>query len=511
MKKLKYFIISLALPTIMYCQEGELDLSFNGNGKYILEKNYSQEEALDVKMQADGKLVMVGYTIPSSRSEVEVLRLDAYGNPDQKFGSQGIVETDFGTYESSGRGLDIQPDGKIIITGIAQNGSGDRGMGLVRLQSNGALDNSFGDSGRVYMPINGYSQNFPSVMVLPNGKIVVAGSYYDQDGKAILARFNANGQLDYTFADSGIATISAANSLTINRFMLKPDGRFIGAGFTYSNNRTAFVIVQFNQNGTPDASFGGNGISVINFPDYARAYGLALQSDGKIVVCGSVLDNGLDYFALVRLETDGTLDQSFGTNGKASHPILSNDAQAKSVHLMGDGKIIVAGQAYGLWNFDFAVARFGADGQIDLSFSLDGFVTKNIGSGREQVYNSLLQPNGRLVVVGSTHDDNYSVNNIAAARFLGGVGSIGNEEYSHDIPFSIYPNPASEWLRVESAEDVQHLKLRLIDGLGRTVGEWQGSAPQPELDVSHLSPGLYFLSISVNGRQAGVKKVMIEH
>lgn len=517
MKKITVLIVCLLLQHHLIAQEGELDISFNGNGKFILENKNSDEEILAAAMQADGKLLAVG-TISGNKDEILAVRLDVSGNPDLKFGSQGQVKTDFGTTDSEGLAVAVQPDDMVLIAGNAVN-SGSRGLGMVRLQSDGALDLSFGVNGKVFFPMSQSSTNFSFVSTTSGGKILVGGRI-DQSGfVAALMQFNSDGTPDYSFGDSSLATIkNPGTGLTIERYLMRKDGGVQGVGYTYLNGSRAFVIVQFQADGQPESSFGSNGITIINFPDDANGNALAIQGDGKVVAGGYVEVNGDDHFGLIRLLPDGTLDQSFGVNGKVSTPILNDDAEITAVHVLGDGKIIAAGEARGLWHQDFAVARFSASGTLDKTFSYDGFNTKNIGTGNDYVHTAILQPNGRLVVFGSSFNtystgsqDSYD---FAAARFLGGQGSIGVDEIqgSND-GWSIYPNPANAWVYFDFEEPIQKLNMSLIDQRGAIVKDlaWETINGEPKIDVHDLDPGLYIIKIVLNNGQPTFKKVLVSH
>lgn len=514
MKKITILFSLLFVHYALLSQEGELDISFNGDGKFIHEDKGSDEEAYGVALQGDGKILFVGPSGGSGWSETSVFRLDVNGNPDPKFGSQGQVITDFGLDNVYGRSVAVQADGKILVAGYAENGD-DNGVGIQRLLDNGTPDFSFGDSSVVFFPMDGFSHYFNYVGVQPSGKIIVGGRYSDNGNRPVLLRFNSNGMPDYGFGDSAVAVIvNPTSTIYINKYVMKTTGEIVGVGETYINSQLTFALVQFTEDGLPDSKFGSQGVLIVNFTERASAKGVAVQADGKVVAAGSVEDgNGTDNFALVRVLPDGILDQTFGVNGKASAALLNDDATASAVAILGDGKIIIAGTAEGIWHRDFAVARFSTIGKLDKSFSLDGYSTKNMGTGDDYVHNAVLQPNGRFVVAGASNNtyssgSSSSSYDFAVARFLGGENTFG--EFENDLgEISVYPNPASSVLNIEMEDQFTDYDLVLVDVTGKVFAQEsrRGSAI---LDVSVLNSGLYILKVYENGNLRGSRKVMVE-
>ncbi|MFI5134443.1 MAG: T9SS type A sorting domain-containing protein, partial [Chitinophagales bacterium] len=147
---------------------------------------------------------------------------------------------------------------------------------------------------------------------------------------------------------------------------LQPDGKIVVAGYAEDISKSEFAIVRYNEDGTPDRSFGKNGIiasSVDGMNDYAQS--AALQKDGKIVVAGySKSDASISRFALARFNTDGALDLSFGQNGTMITPIGKFDDVANSLVIQPDGKIIAAGYSSNGADYDFALVRFSPESDV---------------------------------------------------------------------------------------------------------------------------------------------------
>ena len=300
----------------------------------------------------------------------------------------------------------------------------------------GNLDPTFGTGGTVRTDFAGNIDQANAVVVQPNGQIIAAGSSFSNSKTVedfIVARYNANGSLDKRFGKNGkITTDFFRNVDSISAIAIQPDGRIVVAGFAQlagnGGNPRVFALARYRSDGSPDTSFGNGGSLTTSFGgNFAAASAVMVQPDGKIVVAGTVDFNpdvpgsGLD-FALARYNTSGTLDGSFGKGGKVVFDFFGSFDQANGAVLQPDGKIIVVGSAsYDSNNRDigFALARFNTDGSIDFGFGSGGKqITDFFGAGAKA--NSVaLQPDGKFVVAGTASDSSTRpvATDIAVARY----------------------------------------------------------------------------------------------
>ena len=202
--------------------------------------------------------------------------------------------------------------------------------------------------------------------------------------------FSRNGKvlIDFAGGDDGASAVAA-----------QPDGKVVAAGFaSLPVGGRAFALVRFDVDGVRDPSFGGDGIVATRFGDgSAAARAIAIEDDGDIVVAGasSQPETGWD-FTLARYEPDGSLDPSFGQNGRVTTDLGASEG-ANALVLQPDGKLVVAGESGG----DFALARYNPDGSLDTSFSGDGIVTTDFAGWGDVAYAVALQGDGRIVAAGS--------------------------------------------------------------------------------------------------------------
>ena len=213
------------------------------------------------------------------------------------------------------------------------------------------------------------------------------------------------GDLDSSFSNDG----KQNTDLGINyddwgySAAIQADGKILVAGYSAIGSNSDFALVRYNTDGSLDASFNGDGIqtTAIGSGD-DEGSSVAIQADGKIVVAGRSFTGSNYDFAIVRYNSDGSLDNSFSGDGKQTTAIGSGRDQGSSVAIQADGKIVVAGYSYNGTNFDFALVRYNSDGSLDISFNGDGKQTTPIGS--DDICSSVaIQADGKIVLVGTSH------------------------------------------------------------------------------------------------------------
>ncbi len=341
------------------------------------------------------------------------------GTLDTSFGSGGKVTTTFGSStDDYAYAVALAPDGKIVVAGRSYNGT-NNDFALARYNADGSLDTSFGSGGKVTTGIHTGDDVAYALALAPDGKIVVAG-YTDAGSTGYdfaLARYNADGSLDTTFGSGGkVTTAFGSGTDEAYALALAPDGKIVVAGRSRNGANYDFALARYHTDGTLDTSFGSGGKVVTAIgANTDEAYALALDPDGKIVAAGTSL-NGLTYdFALARYNADGSLDTTFGSGGKVTTAIGSGYDAAAGVALTPDGKIVLAGRSHNGTNLDFALARYNANGTLDTTFGSGGKVVTAIGTSDDIAYDIALAPDGRMVVTGMS--DNGTNLDFALARY----------------------------------------------------------------------------------------------
>ena len=361
-----------------YNANGSLDKRFGKNGKITTDFFRNVDSISAIAIQPDGMIVVAGFAqLPGNGGNPRVFALARYrsdGNPDTSFGNGGALTTSFGGNFAAASAVMLQPDGKIVVAGTVDFNPDVPGSGLdfalARYNASGTLDGSFGKGGKVVFDFFGSFDQANAAVLQPDGKIIVVGSAsYDslnQDIGFALARFNADGGTDFGFGTGGkqITDFFGAGAQA-NGVVMQPDGKFVVAG-TASDSATRPVatdiaLARYNADGSLDPAFGTGGETAIPFPDSATEQGnaLAITPDGKIVVVGAAFKtfNTPPDFALVRFNSDGTLDTGFGSGGRITTDVAGGTDVAQAVAIQSDGKVVAAGRSFRS-NFDLTLVRY---------------------------------------------------------------------------------------------------------------------------------------------------------
>lgn len=296
----------------------------------------------------------------------------------------------------------------------------------------GDLDPTFGTGGMVTTDINRSTDIANAVAVQADGKSVVVGTTYKNNDFSsedfVVTRYNTDGTLDSTFGRGGkVRTDFPGLAAVPSSVVIQSDGKIVVAGgafplFTFSGN---IKVVRYNSNGSLDTSFGAGGIVTTNFPQGSYAFDVALQTDGKIIAAGTVFvdfnigDSSNTDFALARYNPDGTPDATFGSGGQVSTDFVGFEDDAFSVLIQPDGKIVAVGSANDPATFyDFAAARYLSNGTIDTTFGVAGKVRTDFGDQNfDRARSAALQTDGKIVAAGFAISHGGGVQNFAVARY----------------------------------------------------------------------------------------------
>lgn len=407
--------------------DGNLDLGFGNGGKATSPEIGLRSAASGVVIQADGKIVVSGSVLASSTSttgyDFAVARYNPDGSPDTSFGTAGSVAIDFGGGSEGSAGIALQPDGKILVVGATDAAGENRvDFAVARLNGGGSLDTTFGTGGRVVTDVTGVIEYANSVVLQPDGKIVVAGSFTFND--FLLVRYNSDGSLDSTFGSAGrVTTDFAGRGDGTSAVVLQPDGKILAAGVSApvfpAPGSSDFALARYNSDGSLDTTFGTTGRVTTDFGSSRRdvTLSIALQPEGKFVAAGwsapAPPTTGRVDFALARYNSDGSLDTSFGTGGQVITDFPStavfSDEKVSGVALQPDGKIVAAGSACPAGfpaSCDFALARYDGDPPPR------AYVLLGSDAGQAGLV--------RILAAGAPHVERFRFTPFPAA-FLGGV------------------------------------------------------------------------------------------
>jgi uncharacterized delta-60 repeat protein len=417
------WLILLPLFSILTARAaGEVDLAFNASAFTA-----SGGRVNVTAVQPDGKYLIGGiFTVVNGAAQYGIARLNADGTPDASFNPPDLYETanfPIGT-GAKVNSIAVQPDGKILVGGVFRVPNSTYRI-IIRLNTNGSLDTTFNNLSSEI----GDNEEVVKIVVRPNGNIYIGGRVDVTNGQATatnLVRLNPNGVFDPTFVfSSGILkdfavqadekvlacggnvgrfnadgsvdnsfTTAVANSGGISRILVLPDGKIVIVGFfTTINGFSSNRIGRLNTDGTIDLTFNTNGAGVGGSPpppDFqpVAVYDVSVDSSGKIFIGGNFSTyNGVVRSRIAKLNADGTLDTSFAS------PQLTS--AVSDVEALNAGKVLIGGERLASATFD-SVLRLNPDGSTETGFS--------VKIGKSGIVREVLQqPDGKVLIVGAFH------------------------------------------------------------------------------------------------------------
>lgn len=350
---------------LRYNTDGTSDVDFNGTGAVITKVSDQMvpvDFAQSVIQQADGRLVAAGSTFNGSNTDFALVRYNKDGSLDETFGSGGLVTTAFGSNNDRCFSVIQLADGALLAGGQAVMPGTGEDFALAKYNKDGSLDTAFGSGGRVTTDLGGTFNFGRTVIELADGKLLLVG-YSDHD--FVLVRYNADGSLDTSFNGTGklFSDISANKPDYAVSVLQQADSKLVLAGYTTNGANNSFAVARYNLDGSLDTSFNSTGKLVLSIGSSGAA-SVVQQSDGKLVVAGYGTVSGGKHVALVRLNTDGTLDTGFSGDGKQTTTVGTSD-EALAIIQQQDGKLVVAGYGNsGKLNY-MMLARYQSENDLD--------------------------------------------------------------------------------------------------------------------------------------------------
>lgn len=485
---------------------GILDLTFgNGGQKVIYSSNESDDNSIMSVIQSDGKFLILGNY---ENTKTSIVRYNVDGTLDTTFAQN---EKFISTSGISPHSMALQNDGKILIF---YNGSSyfSNVSKIMRLDINGTIDSSFGINGVQEIVIPEFvlvsSFSIKKAKILPDDKIVILG-YYDSSiygtpniyKPHVIIKLDSNGSFDTSFNTSGynISNIydddnSNYGSEYLNDIMVLNNGKIIVGGSVYYYDHRRCLIARYNSDGSINDSFATNGVSVLNnYPSESVPYGrkyevnaMDIQIDGKLIInVGINAYNSLvqNNFLIARINTDGTLDSSFGLNGIVETTI-ENSCNSNSLKVLPNQKIMVSGYSIGS-NKNFAMAKFNPDGTLDTAFGNQGKVTTSFNNKDSESNCLILTNDNKAILTGSTNNTLIGNKDFALAKYHI-ENSLETPLYKNDKNLYFYPNPAND--KIYLNKKFKSISVFSIDGKLMYSNQFVN-----DIDVSFISKGTYII------------------
>jgi uncharacterized delta-60 repeat protein len=434
-------------PTDCYVGSGCLDTLFGNSGKVMQDvggrTDYAGRWELinAVAVQPDGMIVAAGGSRYTDTSFSWVIaRFASDGTLDPLFGTAGITRVNLTVAidHEEAFAIAIQPDGKILVAGWAGGVSPNFNAGVVRLDAFGNLDPTFGTNGQVLVPFGG-GRTITAMKLQSDGKILVAA---DGSPSSSVARLQANGAVDTSFGNSGFRTItfkSGETRASVSSLALQSNGKILVGGTSYGTGSTGadFALRRLTTSGAFDTTFGSSGVTTTDFYGSGRAdvmFTIAVASDDSFVAAGYTQPTASQYgdsdnMAFARYTSNGVLNTSFGSSGKVVLDMLGGLDEVKSIAIQADGKIAFTGHAqtpnwfndlYGYRSY-VIVGRLTSTGAVDTSYGASAGVTATAFTDHADQANAMIiDSNGMAVVAGYANPNINSGGQMywALARYL---------------------------------------------------------------------------------------------
>lgn len=461
------------------------------------------------------------------------------GTLDNSFATVGFTSFGFPQANATCSAAALQTDGKLILAGQFITGTTGT-VAVVRLSSVGLPDSTFGINGQVLIPFSNVNVEASTVQILIDGSILIAGKSNNlplllklnpigglsnnfgtggilsfdnglsgiidlivlEDGKILgcgkksdqfcVFKRSENGLEELSFGIAGFACIDAGPLSALNRMTMQTDGKIVLTGSVNSTaTKNDIVVMRLTKNGALDNTFNNTGTAVLALGNAGTdevGNAIRVQKDGRIVVAGNFVDSSKTKFIVTRLLPEGVIDTSFASTGSVIVTFNTTKDEAKDLVIQADGRALVCGTTVTQGNgSNVAMVRFKTDGKLDPNFAGLGKISSKIGN-RANGEVVLLQPDNKIIVAGFANFSNQ--NRFMAARYNPGivVGTKGIAE-NKSSEIVLWPNPIHSGNSIyvqANFTSSEELRIKLTTLDGRQVHNWAVRAPQFENQVIEL-------------------------
>jgi uncharacterized delta-60 repeat protein len=476
-------------------------------------------------IQSDGKIVLAGlsyYNIPNygQQSRSWLIRFNADGSLDNTFSGDGIDTTRILPGPGAFYEMALQADDSILTYGFFYESESFNGLQVLfnRFTSNGLPDMTFGNK-EILVGEHGYRD----MKIDGDRRIITCGQIAGFDHEEfkykwdwLISRYTPDGIIDSTFNATGhyIYEFEHGN-YSLNDLLIDVTGRLIAGGNVIGDDIMESQlpgIIRCNNDGTIDNSFANNGIYVYPEATTYSIFSVALQNDGRIIALGNT-GNGYGYgpyVLVIRLNEDGTLDNTFGTGGVVKYEEVTTGISGEKVALQSDGKIVVACKA-NLYNESneygqaFVIIRYNTDGTLDDTFGSGGLIVTHHGLNSQcELSDMVLIPDKNILVAGMVNGRITLINYLPVKS---SSVTINQNQIEHMA--IAYPNPTDEYIRLTNLHSgTTELRWKIIDITGKTVRFGTLRNGNDCIYTGNLSPAVYILQ-ATDSYQQGVINLKI--
>ncbi len=534
-KRLQFLLIFLLLASMYnaYAQPGTLDSTYGNNGTVLTTIQMGALTAYSSALDAQERLIVAGMVwtgVNGGEGHDVLARYKTDGSLDATFGNNGFAIDDLVTTEIFG--VTVAMDGKILACGTNTTTTGQYSYDymILRYNEDGTLDNTFGNNGRVFVDFGIEHRNVAyDIHEQSDGKIIVNGNFQYSIGnsnplyKIGVCRFLPNGSLDNTFGSNGINSTDA-NVISVDGFYSKIDsnGKLVISGYREIDNSgySQAFLLRFNTDGLLDPTFGNAGVAPLDVPLLDSGFrSVVIANDGSLYACGTSTDSSQNSdwnFLIAKFLPSGALDTSYAINGYLSLDFfgLENNDQAHNLSLQQDGKLLVVGQVKNEnFIYEFGALRLNVDGSLDNTFGENGIFHFTIGPADAYPDSVQLQADGKALLAGYADGDNGTLAFVIARIITdSNVGIVDFDTNKGQV--LLYPNPVIETATLQyeltKPATVSAVLLSIED---KTIKQLINNTllnsgnHKIEVNLSNLASGTYLLKLTANTSVTTVKLI----
>ncbi len=514
----KIIFLMLFITNTLFSQNVVLDTTFGTNGITLNPVSQTNESILGLEFQSDGKIICITSFNNQNNSNISLTKYSSEGILDTSFGSNGYVYTSLNS-DFPINSFKVQNDDKIIVSG--RNTENGNQISIVRYNFDGTIDTTFGN--------NGFSQGFSNfsdstIDIQADLKIILAGSYSGFEGRDFgIIRLNNDGTLDETFGISGkvnynlgIPTNNTFSDDVVYSVKALSDNKIIISGYTYLNeiNGNDFAMIKLNTDGSLDTSFNNSGKLIDDYGGSEYFVCLTIDSENNIYVGGLSSFNSLTSVAFGKYSLDGVLVTNFGNQGKVITSSNTGNYMSISDIVVGqDGSIVCAGSDYNPNSLtsDMLLLKYTLNGNLDTTFDSDGIFIKDYNNLSDNLSALKIKSDGKILCGGNINLGTQSGTDSGLVQFS--ITNLSTSQYSKS-QFYVSPNPFVNFINLNfSSIKSLELNIELFDINGRKIHnllknkQFTSGNNQLKIDLPEsLANGLYYLIIK-NGQNTTTLKV----
>lgn len=503
-----FLFIALLMPAGYYAQSGSLDGDFDADGWVSLNPFNTWSDGIDIALPSDTRILIGGSgDNPGNFSDFVVYALYPDGSPDPNFGDKGLSAIDVNNAQNLCRAMALQNDGHIVLGGNMDSMPDESGFLLIRTDADGQVDEDFGIAGSVLINFGEDRAYLNDICLQEDGKIVCVGSiFYNMSSSSdiIVLRLMPDGSLDHSFSFDG-KVVSDINLYDDGIVVgMSSDGKIMVAGAAYSGSSRTPLLIRYNDDGTLDSTFGKGGFVTPERDGVDQWFSaMAFTNDGKILATGGSNNILMNDILLARFNPDGSPDLSFSFNGWLNTDINDGYDNASDLLIQPDSMILVGGSHHS----ELALVRYHPNGTLDSSFGMNGKIISQNRAPGSSLSKIAMQADGKILTVGNFEG------HISVARFLSGLDLGIGEVDAYLGSLLIYPNPIThQEIKVNyQLSQSQKVGIVLLDMTGREVAVLQSSRMENTgeqnkvFTLPNLPSGQYLLQLQTYKGQVGVQ------